>query len=58
LLAPQLTKLHESVTDIWPDENTTTLMRQVHQRFVKTVKAEIRQRKILDPDSPQARWGG
>ena len=51
----QLAKLHESVVDIWSRDDTNALLREVHQRFVASVKAEIRQRKILDPESPQAR---
>ena len=41
--------------DIWPRDSTVTLMKEVHHRFVASVKSEIRQRKILDPESPQAR---
>ena len=43
------------MVDIWPRENTNALLCEVHQRFISAVKGEIRQRKILDPESPQAR---
>jgi len=38
-----------------PAEQTILLLSSVHRLFVESVRYEIRQRKILDPESPQGR---
>ena len=46
----QLTKLMESVTDIWTPEVSSKVMTQVHEKFIRAVKSEIRSRRLEDPD--------
>ena len=41
--------------DILPCESTIALFQEVHQRFLRSVKSEIRRRKIQDPKSCKAR---
>lgn len=46
----QLTKLMESVADIWTPEVSSKVMTQVHEKFIRAVKSEIRSRRLEDPD--------
>jgi hypothetical protein len=43
------------VEDILPRESTIALFQEVHQRFLRSVKSEIRRRKIQNPKSSKAR---
>ena len=45
-LSKQLSKLHESVSDIWPEADIARLMVGVHERFMASVKAEVGARKL------------
>ena len=49
-LCRQLTKLNESVLDIWTKETLSRIMLKVHEKFIHAVKSEIRTRKLEDPD--------
>jgi len=49
-LCRQLTKLNESVSDIWTKETLSRIMLKVHEKFISAVKSEIRTRKLEDPD--------
>ena len=50
-LCKQMTKLHESVADIWTAESVRDLMLKVHERFISSVKVEVRSRNLqLIPD--------
>ena len=48
-LCKQVTKLYESVVDIWCKDATTNLMLKVHERFIASVKVEVRSRNLLPP---------
>ena len=45
-LCKQLAKLHESVADIWPPDDIRKLMVNVHQRFMGSVKLEVKSRRL------------
>lgn len=48
-LCKQVTKLHESVVDIWCEDAVYNLMLKVHERFIASVKVEVRSRNLLPP---------
>ena len=48
-LCKQVTKLYESVVDIWPPNAVCNLMLKVHERFIASVKVEVRSRNLLPP---------
>ena len=48
-LCKQVTKLYESVVDIWCEEAVYNLMEKVHERFITSVKYEVRSRNLLPP---------
>jgi len=49
-LCRQLSKVHESVADVWSQETTTKIMTKIHEKFIRAVKSEIRTRRLEDPD--------
>ena len=48
-LCKQVTKLYESVVDIWCKDAVYNLMLKVHERFIASVKVEVRSRNLLPP---------
>ena len=48
-LCKQVTKLYESVVDIWCNDAVYKLMLKVHERFIASIKVEVRTRHLLPP---------
>ena len=46
-LCKQVTKLYESVVDIWCHDAVYNLVLNVHKRFIASVKLEVQSRKLL-----------
>jgi len=53
-LTKHLTKLHESVADIWPEADIRKVMLAVHQGFMANVKDKVRERKLAQALAHQA----
>ena len=53
-LTKHLTKLHESVADIWPEADIRKVMVAVHQGFMANVKDRVRERKLAQALAHQA----
>jgi len=49
-LCRQLSKVHESVEDVWNQGTTIKIMTKIHEKFISAVKSEIRTRRLEDPD--------
>ena len=54
-LCKQVNKLHESVSDIWREEDVKALFRKVHTKFLEAVRVEIRAGGLEDPSHPHSK---
>ncbi len=50
-LCKQLSKLHDSTTDVWSDDQVRQLFMDVHKRFLEMARARVRQDQLLRFDS-------